>query len=1299
MKHWIEATALFAALIVSTSSSFAQSASAPHVSSWPKAAQNECIASEATKALTTCPTGVAMKATKKSGVAFLEPDTQPANKTIDKPTSIPMPRGPQLSHKLETILMTEIVALEQQLAKTKINNPNHVTFARRLAESYYELEHIKQDEALGLTTRILEGEKKKENVVALRAQRTKAEALRDKSRARVIELYRLIVDQHGTYAKLDEVLYYLAYEYEQQKASDPHDKAQLKYERESKEKALATYLELIKTRPKSKFVAAAYVAYGDLYFEDALDGKIDWKIPLEAYDRVIQSGDPPDNKQWGYAQYKKGFIFWNLGQYKDAVAAFKKAIEFGTKFPELPKAPQIAEEARKELVPVYAEYGKADQAFAFFSALSGDRPGEKTKTIALLERLGDEYLGRAHPLEAKNLYTELKGHEPSNSCFYDTRIADAVISMNPKDKLAIRAQLSVLSTSFEKFRASTAPAAKKLACGNSTAWLMSEHAVAWEYEALGDLGCPIDAEKKAQNPKARPGTCNKATIQASLAVYKDIFKTFESFDGYKFNVKHPEDAPTILKLRYGYADLLYGERMWAEAAAAFDAVVALDPNSELASEASFGAVLSYQNLYDEQYKDKVRISSGAGALGDRTDDSLKTQNTPRVLGTFQSKMIGAFDRFVCFVHPDATSKTYKDDLERLVEIKYRRAFLYYEAKHWDEAAGAFREVATNHPDSTYGVTAATFYLDAVVRIRNYADPPRPRCNDSLGDEVHKLVELYCDKEKVAGRLGDKKRTDEFLSTTSSACDRFRAVKGDLDALRFASLAKSGKLEEAAEGFAKLADRCIEEHAACEKRADVYLYNAARAYQTASKVKKAMDLRQRIVATVAYRSRETYRLTMFDLAEDYRRIALYGRAADWYEKFAASEVAIGELLELAQSKIENERVDHPEKYKGKKLEDVAKEATEEQRASALANAVLLRLGLGQAEEAIKDSEIFAKKFGGKHATQTRQIFLAIGEHYVEQHEWKKGVDRLEKFIKGHPDARLDEKMHAHAMVGRAYREQKQLAMAEKYFGEIRADWAKNRDKLREEIEHLAKDNPSTSSIRTNAYGAVAEAYLFFADLEAEKARDVKFEPYKGNGDFDDTDKWFRTKFTSYLLVRLEKNKPAFVAYQRVLCLGDEVTETSKDKGCTREWKSIGEQAAAKFVVEAASKAGDLYADTYDKARSAPLSNELVVQPGDSEALRRRKLEIQQLYYSIFDRVAEPIKTPARSAFQECLLISTQARFFDAYSERCERWLAKVYKSEFRTLEELKPAAGLVGKGLDRAFLVDTKLIPFDPATRK
>lgn len=1282
----------------------------------------------------------------RRGAVFLE-ETQKVKekkKDLDKPKDdLKAERpSPQLSNKIETALMQEIVLSEQQLGKTKLSDPKHVTLSRRLAESYYELERMKEAEALSLTTEILTAEKAKKPVDDLKKKRDKANMLRDKLQERVVVLYRQIVDKHTDYPKNDEVLYYLAYEYESQKATDPNDKAQLKRERESKEKALATYLELVKKYPQSKYVSAAYIAFGDLYFEEALNGRAEWTIPLEAYDRVIKAGPPPENKQYMYAMYKKGFAYWNLGQYKDAVTSFKGAIDMAQKFPTVPKADKIAEEARRELIPVYAEYGKAEEAYSFFQGVNG---GNKDKTVTALEKLGEEYLARAHPSEAKKLFTELKGHNPPNTCFYETRITEAVINLSPKDKPAIKAQLANLVRNFSTFRDSGAPDDKKLACGNQTAWLLSEHAIAWEYEALGDLGCPPDKEKLEKNPKLRPGTCNKDALASSIDVFKLILGTFKTFDGYKFNVKNPEDSPSIPKIKYAYADLLYGQQRWAECGPAFDEVVAMDPTGPQASEAAFAAVLCYDQEYSAKYKEREKAtSSGKGSIaGSKTgagpDASVKAKNAPVALDPFQSKMIGAFDRFVCYIKPDPSAKTYAEDLEKLIEIKHQRAFMYFDAKHWDEAAEAFRDIAVNYPDGESGVRDAEMYMEALARIYMYAEPARSGCGNYMGDEVEKMISIYCDEGKVSGRLkGDKTKTKEFLATSANLCDRLHSSKADLDAIKANDLAKQNKFEEAADRFVKLSDDVCsgalakaeadaratavatkkpvakEEASACETRGDVYLYNAALNYQRASKIKRAMDLREnKILKHTSWKTRETYRMTLFDLAEDYRRIALYGKAADYYERYAATEANIPNLLELAMDKVDKERASHPEKYQGKKNEEVAKEYVEEQRASALSNAVVLRLGLGQEEEAIKNSNTFDRQFAAKRKDQARQIFLAIGEHYIVREEWVKGSERLDKFIKNYPDARLDEKLHVRALLGRAYRALKQTAAADTQFGAIRADWKDGRAKLQEQIETAAKANTGNSKIRGNAYSAVAEAYIYFADKDYVKANEVKFPSYSGNGDLLDIQKYFEKKFTPYLKERNELNQKAYDGYIRVICLGEDTNPTA---GCTKDWKETAERDASRLVVEASSKAGELYADMYDKARDAPLSNDMTVYPGDEKKMvsapayeggpieTRSIADIKKdniaMYKSKFDIAAEPVKSKAKAAFVECLVVSTKAKFFDQYSERCERWLSQNYKNEYRRMEELRPAGGLVGSGLkDRAFLVDSKLIPFDVSNRK
>ncbi len=1349
-KRWLGTAAVTSAAIALFSSSVAFGQTKPEASSssssWLPASANECISGQAKSILNQCPGGPGLKrgTPQKRGAVFLE-ETQ---KTKEKKTTLDKPKddlkaerpSPQLSNKIETALMQEIVLSEEQLKKTRVSDPKHVTLSRRLAESYYELERMKENEALQLTTDIGLAERNKRPTDDLRKKRDRANFLRDKSQERVVTLYRYIVDKHPDYPKNDEVLYYLAFEYESEKATDPNDKAQLKRERESKENALKTYLELVKKYPQSKYVSAAYIAFGDLYFDEALNGRAEWTIPLEAYDRVIKAGPPPENKQWMYAQYKKGFAYWNLGQYKDAVTAFKSAIDMAQKYPTVPKAEKIADEARRELIPVYAEYGKAEEAYGFFSQVNG---GQKDKTIGALDKLGEEYLARAHPTEAKKLFQELKGLNPVNACFYETRITEATININAKDKAAIKAELANLVRTFSSYRDGANPDDKKVACGNQTAWLLSEHAIAWEYEALGDLGCPPDKDKLERNPKLRPGTCNKEAINSSLDVFKLILSTFKTFDGYKFNVKNPEDSPSIPKIKYAYADLLYGQQRWSECGPAFDEVVALDPNGPTAGEAAFASVLCYDQEYAQKYKEKEKTqSAGKGSIADAkkvAEASAKAKNAPVAIDENQKKIIGAFDRFVCYVKPEPSSKTYADDLDKLVEIKHQRAFMYFDAKHWDEAAEAFRDIALSYPDGDSGVRDAEMYMESLARIYMYAEPSRSGCGTFMSDEVEKLIGLYCDEGKIATRLkGDKKKAKEFLDTSANLCDRLHSSKADLDAIKANDLAKQGKYEDAADRFVKLSDDVCsgalakaeadarataaaskkpaakEEASACETRGDIYLYNAALNYQRASKIKRAMDLREhKILEHKSWKGRETYRMTLFDLAEDYRRIALYSKAADYYEQYAATDANIPQLLELAMDKVDKERADHPAKYQGKKNEEVAREYVDEQRASALSNAVVLRLGLGQEEEAIKNSNVFDRMFGAKRKDQARQIFLAIGEHYIVREEWSKGQERLDKFIKNYPDARLDEKLHVRAMLGRAYRALKQTNGADAQYGAIKADWKDGRDKLFDQIESAAKDNPTNSKIRENAYSAVAEAYIYFADKDYVKANEVKFPAYKGNGDLMDIQKYFQTKFVNYLKERNELNQKAYDGYLRVICLGE---DTDPTRGCTKDWKDRAEAFASRIVVEASSKAGDLYADMYDKARDAPLSNDMTVVPGDDNrfvnepeyeggpivkrSIKDKKLDNIAMYKSKFDIAAEPVKSKAKAAFVECLTVSTRAKFFDSYSERCERWLSANYKSEYRRMDELRPAGGLVGSGLkDRAFLVDAKLVPFDVSTRK
>jgi tetratricopeptide (TPR) repeat protein len=227
------------------------------------------------------------------------------------------PRPSRQNPRARGLLITEIVALEQLLAATPPTASDHPTIARRLAEDYGELE------AGALQSTQTDSE-----------HQTQASKIASKGHQKVIEDYTLIVRDHAQYAQLDEVLYYLALEY--QLGDDVAN-------------ARRCYLDLIRTKPDSTLVPSAYLAFGELFFKEAQGDQRDaskWAAAEQAYTEVVTR---PSSNVSGYGWYKLAHVFWNEGKLPSARDAFQKAIDFGTAHPDALKASRLVEAARHDL--------------------------------------------------------------------------------------------------------------------------------------------------------------------------------------------------------------------------------------------------------------------------------------------------------------------------------------------------------------------------------------------------------------------------------------------------------------------------------------------------------------------------------------------------------------------------------------------------------------------------------------------------------------------------------------------------------------------------------------------------------------------------------------------------------------------------------------------------------------------------------------------------------------------------------------------------------------------------------------
>jgi tetratricopeptide (TPR) repeat protein len=971
-------------------------------------------------------------------------------------------RKARLEARSRALLITEISGLSRLFAKTKKADKDRAQLVRRLAEGYVELgsaanrdmveAEIRRDEAKRKKQRNTYDKEKRE---ALKAKKILAEA-----RGKAIAFYRVMKRDYPDYSKIDEILYYLAYEYEQAGKLD---------------NARKVYLELIEKAPKSEYVPNAYLAFGELFFNDAMADPSKWALAESAYQKVSEY-PPPKNTVWGYAHYKLAYVHWNSGNYPAAIQEFKEVIQYGDKFPKLPNAPQLQKAARRDLIPVYAVAGEAEKAYNFFRPLSGDKGGDKN-TLEMMNDLGLAYLDTGHYPEGVTLYRDLMTRDRGEQhCFYQTKITQAIQAMKSGDKVAIRQELDKQLETRASFRDSKHSDKAKLECDNRTAELLAETAMSWHLEAVGTGGTR--------------GTGDKETMSLASLLYQKVVDNFsqEEFESFEFPRIVKEDWPNIYKVKYAMADLLYVQERWEDCGPAFDAVVAANPHSPEAPEAAYASVLCYQKMYDQTHKGDDDKKGGGNApdsvRGAETKEDDWAKFKPKDFTDMQKGMITAFNRYVCYIKPPEGKKQAYD---QYVEVKYARARTYFEVQHWEEAALGFRDVALNHSDHDSAIYAAQLYLESMNVQGSKTKPPKPDCFMEMGDDVPAFLEIFCSEKKY--------------EENKEQCDLLTRIECDVQRLRAEKIVEKADAggADALVNYKKGGDAYIEiwrqygedtvvagEESKCGKMEEV-LYNAAQAYQAGRLLAKAISVR-RLLLHPKYNLHETElaQKSLYQLGRNYQAIAVYDQAANFLMKYAEAT-----------------------KYKGEEAD------------KAVSDSVVLNLGLGLEDAAIEAAESFNRNFGRRKPEQAAQIAFAVASHYGEKKDWAQVKQKLAGTAMSLIDrqATLDVKVQAHALLAKAYLEMKADTQAKTEYGKVASGWS-DPQKAAAEIASGGDDAATVQRRLGRALTAVGEALFYFAEKKRQVVDKVKFPEYKGTGDKDAVLKHIQTKVKDWI----DKKKP-------------------------------------------------------------------------------------------------------------------------------------------------------------------------------
>ncbi len=1158
-----------------------------------------CIPKDVPPRVTACPDNAPKPTKRKPGASAPKSRMREAKRKKEEKVDTG-PKGPGVQIDVATLrarkkvqararrlLDQEVRVTKRLIQNTRKNDPRRPDFLLRLAELYFEMITQQNATVRKLDDPIYKACRKKKDAGLcrrLRDKQKKAQKELGKMREMNIKQLAVLVRDHPDFRRMDEVLFSLGFSLEEMKQFD---------------RARQVYHRLIKGFPQSKYIPNAYLSFAEYYFQAG-----DMGAALRFYDKVSEI--PPErNNVYGYAIYKKAWCYFNLEDFKGSLRSFVETIEFGEQNPKSHNVKNLVSQSRRELVMPYAQIGNPERALEFFQRYAKD----DAQAYDMLESLAELYYDTGQWPDTIAVYHKLMAEKSEHEkvCYWQTRVTNAVISSSAKKRQVTEVERMI--DLWEVYNESGKPEEARKACKQEAASVLIDLATAWHREAIGT--------------DTQPGTNDRGTMELATELYRIVLQKFPDMETMQFPSIDKRDWPTEYKVSYYYAELLWKMEDWNKCGPAFDKVVEIDPKGEYTSDAAYAAVLCYNKSYQLTYQEdetKTRADRGKkkrkGKKKSKEEEEaeLAAKYEMRDFSKLESGMLNAFQRYVCFV-PDS------DDLP---QIKYRRARIYYESNHFEEAGVLFKDIAFNHPKSELAVYAANLYLDSLNVLASFRKPKRPACFDEMNDSIEPLYKLYCASE-------DQKSEHEEL------CTVLEQLRCDLLRKKAETLQEQEQFKKAARVYVTIFRRYQE----CGKLDEV-LYNAAINFEAARLLGRAIKVRT--VLMDKYPESPWAKRAVYLIGANFHALALYEQAANYYERFA-------------------------DKFPG---EDGSGCSEEDKKAGtcaiaheALQNATFFRLGLGDEEKALSDAKLFEKNYKRKYPRESSQVNFSVGSIYEREKDWNKVIVYYKKYLGAYRRSAMPhEVIQANVIIGRAHLALEEMGRkgnkpkAQPFFKKALKAW----EGATKEIQ--SSDLPDDKKARFTALAkiAAAEAQFHVSDVLFDKFRAIKFPTFKGKTKLSDKEKKL---YTRAVIEKRKKMKEEFDGWMK-----DDFTKwmDQKAKALKTAEDSYGvivEMKVPQWEIASAARVGDMYRSFVDDFRSAPVPPML---EGDDELV--------DIYFQGLDEASKPWVQKAKGGYEYCLITATRVRWFNEYLTHCEEELFKLDPRAYPRAAELYPTEPLV-----------------------
>ncbi len=1096
----------------------------------------------------------------------------------------------QQRNKINAITDKQIRYMYDLVENSSNDDPQKPDYMFRLGELFADKERYLTFNARALDEKIYEAQQAKNPglVASLQQKQQRYQKLADDSALKAVKSY-VAASKYPTYARMDEVLFRLAYLLQMLKKED---------------QAREFYHRLIKDYPQSKYVPNAYLSFAELYFQ-----KGDMETAGKFYDKVTEF---PASTVFGYALYKKGWVEINLGNFKNALEIFVKVIQLcqNGKIAKNQAGP-LEREAKKDLVKAYGRTPGAspDKAWEFFQRMGGDYAPK------MLEALAELYWEQGMFTESSRVYRKIISLNEGSQrlCEWQDKILRNTLSSGTKrDQVQ---ELIRLGNVYEA-TAKRTDVKKDLMreCQNVYHDTAKELALIWH--------------KEAQRTK------NADTYQLAGMVYREFLNHFGN----------EKDTP---EMTFYYGEILWQMNAWKEAAETYTKVIHLDPKGKYVKEAAYAAVLAWKNA--------LNISDEGEGVDREKDREKKLE--PRPIPEYQQKMIDAFDTYIKYV-PDAPE---------LVKIKYRKARIFYDYNHFDEAIKLFADIVDHNTTDELAIYSANLLLDCLNILHRYK-------------ELLHTVDNYLANPILM-------KDEEFRKQMVS-------LKTDSLVAEAKQYEKDKNYKECGISFIAAAET-LPEHKDHAQR----LYNAGLCFQNAHLIGQAIKAREELIKD--HPNDPLAQRALFQIASGYHQLAYYSEAARRYEEFAnkfpgekkaltalgnaySFRIGLGEFDQAIQD------MNNFVKYYGAK------------RPAETANVVFQMSEVYEKEnktdELAKNLEAYLKKWGAKGGIDKEILaHFKLGEiawakscpqagvngacikiDRLTMNGKQKALYEINRKIKDRKK-KLREKLRTQcgpptsSKITVYDRSPKLAAEAQKDFNEVLKLWAKG--EAEKKLQSQVTNHDEAAARDAFMRFAVAGAAFYQAEQVYEQFLKVKFPQ---GLDFQQPTQYDSKKVATAKKKKYDDSEKKFLAYlNEKTKLADRLASSSKDRKGMYDF--VLDYHVAHWTIAASARIGQVFADFVNQLYTADIPKDLKEQ--DEWGNRPREIFCDALV----DK-AEPIESKAITGYELCLKAATKESWFNEWSNLCEVELNQMKPTEYPLAAEIKPEPDYVSTPITAGALI-------------